>query len=586
MPALLHLSDLHLAAPATEAQRALLGLLFRAVAREIRGGEAPRAAIVTGDVFDTSSAEHAAAAATLRELCGGLRAAIGPGIPILLLPGNHDRRRLGVLGPEDLSLFRALSRAAGPDVHVLGNETPFCSELVPPEVHGLPLHVVAYDSTVLPGGLVSAGGIVRQEDLLQISAEIDAREGPGEPRRPLLLLVHHHLVPTPVTDLSHIELSRLPRSVGFLFEHGLRHVIAHGDREELTMTALGAGTALSTLCALGRPVLVLHGHKHYPTARLLKGVRQDEGDILIGSAGSAGRAERWRPTELPKEARVWPSFNRIAIDGARVTIESVAFSDRKPDKPFQRRRLVEAAWSGARWDLCPVPVDTDERPNPLELDESVVSLWPNSSDGGATWDAEVRRTLRWAAPGAPRPADDVVEGLPDGALHVFSGGRWTRMPLPAKVRVPAEGHLAYRIERAACRRLDEGQRRYGKLAAHEWMGLLVRHASAVARLTLARLPVPGEPPGRAAPSGSSPQDQNSMSSDAEARARDSGVPAWGEGVAARSARRRRPFGSMTSLTSGEERPVRLSQAEDGLSLEVRDCPPLTLLRIYWPLPDR
>lgn len=543
MVTLLHLSDLHLAASPSAAQEVVLGLLFRAVARELAAMGTPRpgarALVITGDIFDTSSEDREAAARTLRDLCAGLRGAIGPGAPILILPGNHDRRRLGVVGPEDLSLFQALARAAGPEVHVFGNETPFLAELVSPALHGLPFHVVAYDSTVLPGGLVSAGGLVRHEDLLQISAEIDAVEGAqGGERRPLLLLVHHHLIPTPVTDLSHIELGRLPRSVGFLFEHGLRHVIAHGDREELTMTALGAGTALSTLCSFGRPVLVLHGHKHYPTARLLKGVRRDEGDILIGSAGSSARAERWRPTELPKEAQVWPSFNRVQIDGPRVSIESISFSDRRPDKPVQRRRLVEAEQRGPRWELSPVPADTDERPAPLEYNESLMALRPNRRDGGATWDAEVRRELRWAGPGEPRPADDIVEGLPDGALHVVSGGASTRLPLPARVRIPAAGRLDYRIERAACRTLDEAKRRYGKLAAHEWMGLLVRHASAMARLTLVGLP-----------------------------------PA-----------RKRPFGSATSLTSGEERAIPLVHTAEGLSLVARDCPPLTLLRISWPLP--
>jgi 3',5'-cyclic AMP phosphodiesterase CpdA len=538
MITLLHLSDLHLTAPLAPAQETVLGHLCRAIARELAGGARARAVVITGDLFDTSSAEPGAAGETLRDLCARLRGVLGAGVPIVILPGNHDRRRLGVVGPEDPALFQALARAAGPDVHVFGNETPFLAELVPAEVHGLPFHVVAYDSTVLPGGLVSAGGIVRQEDLLQISAEIGAVEAQlGGERRPVLLLLHHHLVPTPVTDLSHIELARLPRPVGFLFEHGLRHVIAHGDREELTMTALGAGTALSTLCSFGRPVLVLHGHKHYPTARLLKGVRQDEGDILISSAGSSGRAERWRPTEVPKAAQVWPSFNRVQIDGQRVTIESVSFSDRKPDKPVQRRRLIEATWSGARWDLSPVPADTDERPSPLEYNESVMTLRPTRG-GGATWDAEVRRTLRWASPGEPRPADDVVEGLPDGAVHVVSGGGSATLPLPARIRIPAGGEIAYRIERAACRTLAEGQRRYGKLAAHEWMGLLVRHASVEARLTLA-----GLPPGK-----------------------------------------KRPFGSATSLTSGEERAVPLLHDGERLSLVVRDCPPLSLLRIYWPLP--
>jgi 3',5'-cyclic AMP phosphodiesterase CpdA len=540
MTTLLHLSDLHLEAPLSEAQRGVMELLFRAVERELPGrGERPAAAVITGDLFETSSTDHAAAASALRDFCGGLRRALGADVPIFVLPGNHDRRRAGVLGPEDASLFEALGKDAGPGTLVLGNASPFLAELVPAELHGLPFHVIAYDSTILPGGLVSAGGLVRQEDLLQISAEIEALEAAaGGERRPLLLLLHHHLVPTPLTDLSPIELTRLPPGIGRLFESGLRSIVGHGDREELMMTALGAGTALSTLCSLGRPVVVLHGHKHYPTARLLKGVREDEGDILIGSAGSAGRGEPWRPTELPKEARVWPSFNRVAFEGSRVTIEQIGFSDRKPDKPSQRRLLARAEHDGRRFHLLPVPRDTDERPPPLRSCESLITLEPSATDEGATWDADVERTLRWADPALRRPADDLVEGLPDGALLIVRDGVSSREPLPARVRIGPDGLASYRIERAACRTLAEAQRRYGKLAAHEWMGLLVRHASREACLTLAGLPEP----------------------------------------------RKRPFGSVTSLTNGEERAAPLQRAEEGLSLVVRDCPPLSLLRIYWPLP--
>ena len=541
MTTLLHLSDLHLSAPLTAAQTTVIELLFRAIEREIGASpEGVRAVAITGDVFDTSSADRVLAAETLRDFCEGLRRAVGQRVPVLVLPGNHDRRRLGILGPEDTSLFRSLARAVGPEVQIFAADGPFLAELVPRALHGLPFHVVAYDSTMLQGGLISAGGLVRQEDLLQISAEIDALEArEGGERRPMLLLVHHHLVPTPVTDLSHIELDRLPRSVRFVFDKGLRNVTAHGDREELTMTALGAGTALSTLASTGRAVLVLHGHKHYPTARLLKGLREHEGDILIGSAGSAGRVERWQPTELPSGARVWPSFNRLDFEGERVTIESIGFSDRKPDRPFQRRRLAQAERRGARWELSPVPAGADEHAEPLRLDESVIALVPSRRDRGATWDAHVDRTLEWADPALLRPADDVVEGLPDGAVLLWRAGEEVRSPLPARVRIPPEGRLVYRIERAACRTLAEGRRRYGTLAAHEWMGLLVRHASALARLTLVNLPVG----------------------------------------------KKRPFGSATSLTSGEERAVPLRVTEEGLCLDLKGCPPLTLLRIYWPLSD-
>lgn len=541
MTTLLHLSDLHLEAPLTAAQETAIDLLFRAIQRELSASpERARAVVITGDLFDTSSVDRAAAADALRDFCEGLRRATGPGVPALVLPGNHDRRRLGILGPGDTSLFRALARAVGPEVRLFGNRAPFLAELVPEALHGLPFHVVAYDSTLLSAGLVSAGGEVRQEDLLSMAAEIDAREAEsGGAKRPVLLLIHHHLVPTPVTDLGHIELGRLPPYARLVLEKGLRNLVAHGDREELTMTALGAGTALSSLASLGRAALVLHGHKHYPTARLLKGLRAHEGDILIGSAGSAGRVERWRPTELPRDAQVWPSFNRVWIDGPRVTIEAIGFSDRKPDRPFQRRCLADAEIRGARWELLPVAPGTDEHAVPLRESHSVVRLVANRRDRGRTWDAEVSRRLVWADPGSPRPADDLVEGLPDGCVRIVYDGQERRLPVPARVRIPASGRLEYTLERAACATLGEGTRRYGELCAYEWVGHLVRHASRHARLLLLGLP----------------------------------------------ASTRAPFGSALSLTSGEERSVPLSRSEGGVLLSMPDCPPLTLLRIYWPLPD-
>lgn len=540
MTTLLHLSDLHLDAPLSPAQEIAIDLLFRAIARELStSGERARAVVITGDLFDSSSVDRGLAADTLRDFCAGLRRATGPGVPALILPGNHDRRRLGILGPADPSLFRALARAVGPEVRLFGNSAPFLAELVPASLHGLPFHVVAYDSTMLTSGLLSAGGLVRQEDLLSVSAEIDAIEaGSGGERRPVLLLLHHHLVPTPLTDLGQIELHRLPPSARFVLEKGLRSVVAHGDREELTMTALGAGTALSSLASLGRAVLVLHGHKHYPTARLLKGLRAHEGDILIGSAGSAGRVERWRPTDLPKDAQVWPSFNRVWIDGDQVSIEAIGFSDRKPDRPFQRRGLAGAVRRGARWELVPLAAGTDEHAVPLRENHSVVRLMPNRKDRGATWDAEVRRSLVWVDSASPRPADDIVEGLPDGNVRWERDGVRVREPLPARVRIPPSGEIVYRIERTACATRAEGERRYGALCAHEWVGHLVRHATGHARLVVQGLP-------------------------------------RGE---------KRPFASALSLTSGEERAVPLAETPDGLAIEIRDCPPLWLLRVYWPLP--
>src|SRR4029077_19609617 len=126
----------------------------------------------------------------------------------------------------------------------------------------------------------------RLEDLLMAHARLP-RDG-----RPVLVLTHHHLIPTPLTDVSHIDSSSASRFARWVVRTVLPTLVSYGDREELTMTALGAGTALTTLHTLGRAVLLLHGHKHVPTARLVTGMSDGCGDVLIASAGSAGTRER------------------------------------------------------------------------------------------------------------------------------------------------------------------------------------------------------------------------------------------------------------------------------------------------------
>jgi 3',5'-cyclic AMP phosphodiesterase CpdA len=206
-------------------------------------------------------------------LHGAVVDALGGDAPTVVLPGNHDRRRLGLLGPHSDRLFRALHDAADPGrLFVAGGRTPFLAQIVPDALHGLPAHVIAYDSTYLPGGLVGAGGTIRLEDLLMAHASLP-HDG-----RPILLLTHHHLIPTPLTDVSSIDSARTPRLLRWLVRRVLPALVSYGDREELTMTALGAGTALSTLHAFGRAVLLLHGHKHVPTTRLLAGMTEGCGD--------------------------------------------------------------------------------------------------------------------------------------------------------------------------------------------------------------------------------------------------------------------------------------------------------------------
>src|SRR5262249_28416442 len=145
------------------------------------------------------------------------------------------------------------------------------------------------------------------------------------PDWPVLFLLHHHLVPTPLTDLGPIAIDHAPKVVQWGLQEVLPRLIAHADREELTMTALGAGTALSTLQTLGRSVLAIHGHKHYATARMLEGMWEGHGDVLLVSAGSAGIAQRWHDQSVLDSARLWPSFNVIALDGNQIAIDTLSF---------------------------------------------------------------------------------------------------------------------------------------------------------------------------------------------------------------------------------------------------------------------
>ncbi|MET0413727.1 MAG: metallophosphoesterase, partial [Polyangiaceae bacterium] len=265
MPVIAQLSDLHLLSGDDEQPEILSALV---AALELEAARRPGGVdllAITGDVFDSASRDPKAAVAAFLRLHDELTSALGKAVPTVIVPGNHDRRKLGLIAPFRSEPFAALARALGERAFVHGSSIPFLAQLVPQEVHRLPAWVVAFDSTYLPTGLISAGGMLRQEDILHVAAAIGERE----PDWPVLFLLHHHLVPTPLTDVGVVQVGKTPQLVRWSVEHLLPKLISNADREEMTMTALGAGTALSTLHALNRAVLVLHGHKHYATARML-----------------------------------------------------------------------------------------------------------------------------------------------------------------------------------------------------------------------------------------------------------------------------------------------------------------------------
>jgi 3',5'-cyclic AMP phosphodiesterase CpdA len=525
MALLLHLSDLHLRRP-EPSQDAVIDKLVEALGAErAAAGADATAVVVTGDLFDSATDAEGLIPLFL-DLRARILAAVGSDTPFVLLPGNHDRRRFGLLGPHRAEPFHALARAlAGERVFVAGNRTPYLAQVVPRELHGLAAHVVTYDSTYLPDGLFGAGGTLRLEDLLQVHAQLP------DDGRPLVLLMHHHLVPTPVTDLSGVDRSHAPPVARWLLRVAVPALVANGDREELTMTALGAGTALSTLHSFRRPVLLLHGHKHVPTARLLRGIQRSSGDLLLTSAGSAVQRERVHPSRHPDAARLWPSFNALRLDGDAVRVETVSFFPKRSSRPSIRRVLAHAQRQGPKWEVLPGPSRADDPAPRVAVDDARFVLSPSASQHGARWDLVCERTVKLVPGARLRRYVDFVRSVRT------SRSRSSRRASVRRVELQPDGTTSYAIQDALCRTLDEASRFYGQQAAFEWVGLLCRYGAQRAVLTLSARHMAGV----------------------------------------------QPFGSLTDLTTGRERPLAVERETTGWSAVAENCAPRSLLRLYWPL---
>lgn len=535
-----HLSDLHLLGHPTE-QATILRSLVAALGVERRRRGPADLICLTGDVFDSATLPVDEACEAFSTLLDEIHEALGGVVPTVIVPGNHDRRRAGLFLPHDRTLFDALRHRLRGRAWVHGGEQPFLSEVVPHEVHGLPLWIVAYDSNHLPHGAIGAGGAMRQEDLLRAAAIVDGHE----PEWPVLFLLHHHLIPTPLTDLGPIEVEGTPRPVKWLVERGLPRLLANADREELFMTALGAGTALSTLHAMKRAVLVLHGHKHYATSRLLSATHPDQGDVLVVSAGSAGTAQVWRPSPHRDTARLWPSFNAIALDADRLDVEQVAFAWRSVSDTVARRPMVTVSRRGARWEPAALEVEDAVEPGPrLALNEQRAELQPSRRHGRDRWDVDVRRRVRFAASGPRARYVESVDGpargrlvLGAGALRIDGG-----VGLPAQLRLDPRRDTRYVLEGGVPRTVEEEARVAGAQATpYGRLVLMNRYQCERATLVVSGL-------------------------------RD---------------RARTAFGSATDLGTGLERPIPVEADEgaDRVRLTVCDCPPRTLLRLHWLLED-
>jgi len=526
MALLLHLSDLHMAKD-PGAQGLVFDKLVETLRRERERYSGRVAVVITGDVFDSAADPITALIDGFLRLHRRVIEAVGGEAPTIVLPGNHDRRKLGLLGPHREALFLALQEAVDPKrVYVAGCNTPFLAQVVPADMHGLPAHVVAYDSSYLPHGWVGAGGTIRLEDLLQAHARLP------DDGRPLVLLVHHHLVPTPITDISHVDSVGAPRLARWFVGTALPTLVANADREELTMTALGAGTALSTLHSFARAVLLLHGHKHVPTARLVRGMTQGCGDVLVASAGSAGRRERVHPGHDPDAVLLWPSFNVVEFSEDYVRLESVSFSPKQSTRVPVRRDLARARRIGPKWDAEPVTFRAGGATPRVELDEATFGLSRSRRSPGR-WDFVCERRV------CPREGVrlaryvDFVHALPVLRPPRSRGGRRAYRRVELKIGKVTRS----RVPQGLCRTLDEGARSYGVGAAFEWVGLLCRYGAARATLRLSRTNA--------------------------------------EGL--------EPFASVTDLSTGREVPVPVEATDEQWSASCDSCPPRSLLRLYWPL---
>ncbi len=525
---IVHLSDLHLGAGALQGPR-ILDPLVRTLADLRATWDGPPALLaITGDLYDSADVDVREATDRLSALLGRIRGALGGDVPTVIVPGNHDRRTEGLLLPFQGALLDALEQARLPEVIVGGRELPFLARVVPDSFHGLPFVVGLIDSSYTPAGLVSAGGLLRVDDLLELAEDLVLRR--DDPQRPLLLLTHHHIIPTPVTDTARIDADTASPLLRWLARNVLRRLISYADHEEWMMTALGAGSALSTMQALGRPVLVLHGHKHYPTVRALRASLTGQGDVVLLSAGSAGLALPLDDGDEEDVARLWPSFHVLELDdGVRhvgVRVRTVAYYD---EAPPATRDLLRVRAEGTGWQIYAQDDRIHHGSARVSVNRCDITLRECAARPDARWDVDAVRTLRSGAPLVYR------EHLRAAPGAVFLGPTATDADT-RMIDVPTDGTpFRYRLVAGAVRTVREALREYGAVDPYEGVELLARYESDEARLTLRGLPAHA-----------------------------------------------RPFGSVVDLTRGRAVPHPLVRGEDGsVEVVVRNCPPRTQLRIQW-----
>jgi hypothetical protein len=315
-------------------------------------------------------------------------------------------------------------------------------------------------------------------------------------------------------------------------------MVANADREELTMTALGAGSALSTLQSFGRAVIALHGHKHYPTARVVVGTSAAENDVAILSAGSAGVAEAWSPAGGRDTGHLWPSFNVLDIEdrGARVTVTTVAFSTDHVGELAPVRRLVSLERRGSKWTAAPVAQIPTVEPA-LASNEARFTL-TESKTFPDRWDLACTRTLRLCTEAREEiEYREVVEAAPRAEPTALSDPKDSPLPkeAPFKLNLSTRHESTYSVLGCVCRNVAGAARAYKDGTTFEWVAVVNRLPSEEASLEVSGLPLEAS-----------------------------------------------VFGSVTDLTTGRETPWEAKRSDSGtIRLACAPCPARWMLRVHW-----
>src|SRR6476646_2879979 len=108
MTTIVHLSDLHLLGDELEQAKIVPALMSALATVRSELGRLPDLVVCTGDVFDSAAIPTDVAASRLAQFGADIERALGAAVPAVVVPGNHDRRRLGIIGPHRAQLFDAL----------------------------------------------------------------------------------------------------------------------------------------------------------------------------------------------------------------------------------------------------------------------------------------------------------------------------------------------------------------------------------------------------------------------------------------------------------------------------------------------